>query len=373
MLRFLRHHYFLFILALFCFIDVVFFVSCQPKKEIQIPGIVIEKYIVDSTTIERKVVDVRKAEPKRIPEIEQLMIESGLVNIKNFDSSIKVHLIYSTTENFMKRNLYGELTEAYLQAPVAQQLTRAQKLLKDSLPNYSLIVYDAARPLSIQKIMWDSIAVPKDQRWKYLSNPMYGSLHNYGAAVDVSIIDPFGNPLDMGTPVDFFGVLAYPVMEAYHLATGKISREQIANRNLLREIMKKASFSGITTEWWHFNACRYMEARNYYSMLRNHTVVNKGELASKSLNKNKEDVTFKIQVKLSQTVIDKSSPVFKGLNVHYYQHNGLFKYVVGEFKDIAAAYEYLEDVEGLGFKDAFIIAFHNDERIDVKDAIRLMQ
>jgi len=369
----LQKYYHLIFKNFLFFLVIYILVSCQPKKAIQIPGIVIEKYIIDSISIEKNILVEKeeKTDSKRIPEIEQLMLASGLVNIKNFDSTIKVHLIYSTSENFMHRNLYGELTEAYLQAPVAQQLVRAQKFLKDSLPGYRLIVYDAARPLSIQKIMWDSISVPKDQRWKYLSNPMYGSLHNYGAAVDVSIIDAFGNTLDMGTPVDYFGSLAYPVLESYNLATGKLTREQIANRNLLRTIMKKASFNGITTEWWHFNACRYLEARNYYSMLRNHTVINKSKLANKS--QNKEDVSFKIQVKLSQTKIDKNSPVFKGLNVHYYQHKGLYKYVVGEFKDIAAAYEYLEDVEVLGFKDAFIIAFNKDERIDVKDAIKILQ
>ena len=112
--------------------------------------------------------------------------------------------------------------------------------------------------------MWDTVKIPMAEKTKYLSNPKYGSLHNYGAAVDISIVDEKNIPLDMGTSYDFFGELAYPEKEQQMLREGKLTQQQIDNRKLLRAVMQKASFFNIQTEWWHFNSCtREFAAQNY--------------------------------------------------------------------------------------------------------------
>ena len=84
-------------------------------------------------------------------EIE--LIKQGLVNIKRLDSSFKVDLRYSTTNNFVGIDLYGDLNEVYLHPEVAKKLKLAQKILKDSIPNYSLLIFDGVRPLHIQQLM----------------------------------------------------------------------------------------------------------------------------------------------------------------------------------------------------------------------------
>jgi len=190
-----------------------------------------------------------------ISATERILIDAGLVNIKQLDSSIVVDLKYSGDDNFLFTDVYGDLNNAYLQKDVADKLRMAQRLLKARFPYYSLIVYDAVRPRSIQEKMWDSIDVPQAERSKYVSNPRNGSLHNYGAAVDLSIMDDNGIALDMGTPYDYFGELAYPREEQRLVAEGKLTYKQLYNRQILREIMQQAGFSGITTEWWHFNSC----------------------------------------------------------------------------------------------------------------------
>ena len=73
----------------------------------------------------------------------------------------------------------------------AKALLQAQKRLKELYPGYSLIIYDAARPMSVQQKMWN--VVKGTSQNIYVSNPARGGgLHNYGLAVDVSIADEKG-------------------------------------------------------------------------------------------------------------------------------------------------------------------------------------
>lgn len=185
--------------------------------------------------------------------LEQKLITSGLVNIKTIDSSIVVDLKYATEDNFLHKNLYGDLKNCYLQKDIAVKLAKAQKNLIEKYPYYSLIVFDGARPLSIQQTMWNELEVPEKNKHKYVSDPEVGSLHNFGCAVDVSIVNEEGWQMDMGTPYDYFGELGHPIAEQRMISEGKLSWRQVENRKLLREVMTKAGFTTITTEWWHFN------------------------------------------------------------------------------------------------------------------------
>lgn len=184
--------------------------------------------------------------------IAQSMAQQGLVNIHNVDSSIKVDLMYAKSSNFTGKVLYADLREAYLLPPAAYALKRAQALLKKRHPSYSLLIYDAARPMHIQQKMWNVVAHTPKQI--YVSNPAHGGgLHNYGMAVDISIVDGHGRPLDMGTPVDYMGKKAHVTNEAYMVRKGLISKTAYYNRRLLRSVMTAAGYHVLPTEWWHFN------------------------------------------------------------------------------------------------------------------------
>lgn len=199
--------------------------------------------------------------------LEQSIINSGLVDIKTVDSTFIVDLRYSTCDNFLCMDVYGDLNKCYLQPDVAEKLKNAHQLLKAQFPYYRLVVYDGTRPRSVQRIMWDTVKIPYTERGKFLSSPKSGSLHNFGAAVDIGIIDENGYSLDMGTPYDYFGELAHPKEENRLLKEGKLSYKQVLNRELLRKVMNQAGFWGIATEWWHFNSCSLGKAYEMYKII----------------------------------------------------------------------------------------------------------
>jgi D-alanyl-D-alanine dipeptidase len=201
-------------------------------------------------------------------EMASSLRAAGLINAREQDSSIQVVLKYAGPDNFLGFNMYGSFHQCFLQREVTDKLVQAQKILHGMYPFYSLIVYDAVRPLHIQKMMWDTLKMPVGIKQQYLSSPDVVSLHNYGAAVDVSIITRDGLLLDMGTPYDFFGPLAHPEFEDRFREEGKLSLRQILNRELLRTVMHSAGFSPIETEWWHFNSCSRQEAARLYKVIQ---------------------------------------------------------------------------------------------------------
>lgn len=195
------------------------------------------------------------------------MLDSlGMVNIAEADSTIAIGLMYSRPDNFTGKVLYHELKEAYLHPKAARALLKAQRLLRKRHPDYKLIVYDAARPLSIQREMWN--VVKGTSRNIYVSNPAHGGgLHNYGLAVDISIIDGNRNPLNMGTPVDFMGKAAHITNEQELVHKNIITKQALIHRLLLRHVMRQAGFHPLPTEWWHFNYCSRKVARKYYKLI----------------------------------------------------------------------------------------------------------
>jgi zinc D-Ala-D-Ala dipeptidase len=123
---------------------------------------------------------------------------------------------------------------------VVKALLKASPLFEEK--GYKIKFFDCFRPLYIQKRMWD---IKPDSR--YVANPnKSGSIHNRGAAVDITLIDKDGKELDMGTQFDHFGE------EAHHAYT-KLPDTVSSNRILLKEIMEKSGFKAQNSEWWHYS------------------------------------------------------------------------------------------------------------------------
>ena len=109
----------------------------------------------------------------------QCLDSLGYENIAERDTSIAIDLMYARADNFVGRVLYADLREAYLHPVAMECLLKAQRLLREKHPEYRLIVYDAARPMSVQQQMWD--VVKGSSKSRYVSNPAHGGgLHNYG-------------------------------------------------------------------------------------------------------------------------------------------------------------------------------------------------
>ncbi len=202
-----------------------------------------------------------------IDTLEQSLIDAGLVNIQDLIIGILTDVRYSSENNFMHRDVYGALNRIYLQPSVAADLKKSQEKLKSIDSTLTLLVFDGVRPRSVQQYMWDILDMPSAEKSKFVSNPKNGSLHNYGAAVDLTIADLDGKPLDMGADYDEIGTIAYPKHEKAYLDSGMITTDQIANRELLRTVMKAGGFWGIQTEWWHFNRYNRAKAQELFEIV----------------------------------------------------------------------------------------------------------
>lgn len=203
---------------------------------------------------------------KKLSPLEAKLVQKGFVDIRRLDPTIVVDLKYATKDNFTGVVLYNDgLSRAYLHPTAALKLVKAHHLLKEDHPNLRLLVYDAVRPLSIQRKMYE--VVQNTPLHTYVANPERTGLHNYGMAVDLTICDENGIPLDMGTSFDYFGRAAGIRDEEGFIREGLLTRKQVSNRQLLRLIMTEAGFNPILGEWWHFNAVSLWEARRDYLVM----------------------------------------------------------------------------------------------------------
>ncbi|MFT5581204.1 MAG: D-alanyl-D-alanine dipeptidase [Psychromonas sp.] len=233
----------------------IFLLSCDSKEE------VIVNNIKGLGRIKETILLVEQSKKILPPDWDNLR------DINTVDPSIQIDLKYATTDNFMHRVLYDTLTRVFLQKDVALRLSKCQKFLKGIDSTFSLLVYDGMRPLSVQQEMWDALdTLPFNERIKFVSNPKNGSIHNYGAAVDLTIVKN-GIPLDMGAGYDDMRKIAYPKYESLFLENGELTETHIQNRKLLRNVMKSQGFMNISTEWWHFNAFTRAESKLKYTII----------------------------------------------------------------------------------------------------------
>jgi len=160
-----------------------------------------------------------------------------LVDVRTAVPGIVLDMRYATPHNFLGRALYPK-PAAFLRRSAAARLARAEAALEKR--GRRLIVYDAYRPLSVQRELW---AAKPDRR--YVADPARGSNHNRGGAVDVGLADGDGKPLEMPSDFDAFGP------RAWHGAKG-VPAKAAANAAELKAAMEAAGFKPLPEEWWHY-------------------------------------------------------------------------------------------------------------------------
>ena len=193
-------------------------------------------------------------------EIELGLEQIGLQSMSEQIPGIEVYMVYATPYNFMGRVLYEGLDEAYLVPEAMEKLRKANELLRQKRLDLHLVVYDAARPRSIQQQMWKVVENTELQDFVANPNKSGGGPHNYGIAVDVTLVDCTGHPIPMGSEYDYFGDRSRVDLEAELIKNGEINHRELLNRQLLREIMTEAGWIVEPSEWWHFNAMPLSEA-----------------------------------------------------------------------------------------------------------------
>lgn len=177
--------------------------------------------------------------------------DTSLVEITRM-KGLLLDLRYGTFNNVTGHDLYCGVQRAFVRRDAYVKLKRTIAIMEKDMPGSKLVIFDAARPIYAQAALKNMVAGTPYSH--YVSSPVKGGLHNFGLALDLSITDADGNLLDMGTDFDSFERCAGLVGEADALKSGRLTQEQIDNRNKLRSIMKKAGWVPLNSEWWHFNA-----------------------------------------------------------------------------------------------------------------------
>jgi D-alanyl-D-alanine dipeptidase len=164
--------------------------------------------------------------------------DTTFIRLSDFSDKFAYDLRYATENNFLKAKVY-DCPECYTRVKTAKALIAAnEEFFKNGV---KIKFFDCYRPNSVQYKMWEIVANPQ-----YVANPVKGSIHNKGGAVDITLVTLDGVELDMGTDFDYFG------KKAYHDNTD-LPQNVLDNRKLLKETMEKYGFWSIRTEWWHYN------------------------------------------------------------------------------------------------------------------------
>jgi D-alanyl-D-alanine dipeptidase len=192
--------------------------------------------------------------------------DDALVVLEHIEPRWRFDLVYARADNFAGRVIYTHAVCA-LRRGVAQELRGAQRYLDQHHAGLVLLFKDCYRPDHAQRVLF--AAVRGTPKARYVADPRgaRGSMHSYGAAVDVTLADADGRELDLGTPHDFLGALAEPRLEARFVAEGKLTAAQVERRAILRAAMRAGGMRSIPNEWWHFDAGRHDEIVARYSRL----------------------------------------------------------------------------------------------------------
>jgi len=166
---------------------------------------------------------------------------SDLVELVTLDPTIKLDIRYASTNNFMSTPFYSQ-ARAFMQRPAAEAVVRANRALKQY--GYGIIIHDGYRPWYVTKMFWDG--TPPDKH-DFVANPIPGSRHNRGCAVDLSLYDlKTGQEVRMPSGYDEMSERSYP---GYKGGTP----QETQRRELLRKTMEAQGFTVEPHEWWHFD------------------------------------------------------------------------------------------------------------------------
>ena len=183
---------------------------------------------------------------------------SGFVLLSEAVPDAILEIRYYSTYNFV-----GDRIDGY-EEPVAlltREAAEALKEVSDDLleKGYRLKIYDAYRPQMAVNNFMEWALDTEDVRMKEYFYPElekdvlfpFGYIaehsgHSRGSTVDLTLFDmATEKEVDMGGTFDYFGELSHPDYTF-------ISKEQYANRMLLREAMLAHGFRPLEEEWWHF-------------------------------------------------------------------------------------------------------------------------
>ena len=180
-----------------------------------------------------------------------------LIDLGNLDPRIQV------VPQYFRQGIPNALSRMYLRQEAAEKLIEAARYLPGG---YSLVIFDSYRPLEVQASLFNTfMSQLRDQypqkseeelidlTQTYVSLPSSDltrpSPHATGGAIDLSIKESLGLPLDMGTDFDSFEIMA----QTAYFKRVQGGEEVHQNRRLLYIVMTQAGFTNYPEEWWHYD------------------------------------------------------------------------------------------------------------------------
>lgn len=219
-------------------LGVVVMIGCRERTDRDNPkAIDSEEVILQDSIVPILAGPEEDIKPNPLKSLEGIA-DTTFVRLADYSRDFAYDMRYATENNFMKSKVY-DCAECYTRAKTAKALLRANAEFREK--GYKIKFFDCYRPNSVQYKMWAIVPNPQ-----YVANPVKGSIHNKGGAVDITLVSLDGEELDMGTDFDFFG------RKAYH-DNMDLPQGILANRKLLKETMERHGFWSIRTEWWHYN------------------------------------------------------------------------------------------------------------------------
>lgn len=165
------------------------------------------------------------------------MLKDNLVDVALNSDGIEIDMMFAKDENLLGDNVYGDEI-CLLQIGTLEKLKKAQQMFAED--GYTIVIYDAYRPYSVTEQLWE-----KYHDGRYVAPTRFGSVHNKGAAIDMSLLDASGNPIEMPSPIHTFD-------ETANRSSKSMTETAQANMDYMTEIMKACGFATIDSEWWHF-------------------------------------------------------------------------------------------------------------------------
>ncbi len=202
----------------------------------------------------------------------------------------------------------GKISPWLLRREVIRRLLLAQKFLRELDENLSLAIFDAWRPIEVQKFMYEyaisqellSRGVTKkncrDDKVledvtksveKFWAAPTFDKSmpppHSTGGAVDLTLSSVDGSLLEMGGEIDCIGPVSDPnyFQKAAELNLDTSACLWHSRRRLLEEVMKRAGFVQHPHEWWHFSYGDQLWAWLTNNKYANYGALNDSESKSK--------------------------------------------------------------------------------------------
>ncbi len=195
-----------------------------------------------------------------------------LVNAQTRTPDLLTDIRYAGSDNFIGRPAAGYQAPLCLLSEAASRaLNQAQEVAMSQ--GLSLLMYDCYRPQRAvdEFVAWVSGTSPEPMKAKYYPSLERSSLidlgyiarqsgHSRASTVDLTLVDrEIGQPLDMGTPWDFFDPMS-------HTESADIDPAARDNRLLLREIMMASGFKPYYAEWWHFTLVDEPYPQTYFDV-----------------------------------------------------------------------------------------------------------